>query len=276
MQKPVMTNELPLPRRLSVFGFFSVWMLPSILSAVFTTITGVTVTVAFGTSIVDYSTSLEASGRLTFSFIVTLSGAYSISVFVALNKTSVLDYVLDAPMTFVVSHSEVSSVKTVLRSPFLTITTAGVLSSIQIFAKDSFDNPVVNVASALLSAQLFASPREVPQALLFANVTAVESTPGLLNVTYVHNHAGSYHMEIRLNNRHLQSSPFAVNAQSGIVDPASTFISLGTLNGGIVPLITTFTIDYVDKFGNPASAIDADAFSVLLHLALMCPPFSSS
>jgi len=139
--------------------------------------------VTFGDSIVDYLTSLEASGRLTFSFIGTLSGIYSISVFVAVNRTSVLDYVSDAPMAFIVSHSEVSFANTVLISPFLTLTTAGVLSSFQIFAKDAYENPVVNVAPALLTARLFAPPSS-------ASSIAI----GQCNRCYIYSWAFEYHI----------------------------------------------------------------------------------
>ena len=96
--------------------------------------------VTFGASKVDYSTTLEASGRLTFSFIGTLSGTYTISVFVALNKSSAVDFVSDAPMAFLVSHSQVSLVKSEVKSPFLTLVTAGVLSWIQIFVNDEYEN----------------------------------------------------------------------------------------------------------------------------------------
>jgi len=215
---------------------------------------------------VSSSTNLEASGRLTFSFLGTLSGSYVVSVFV--NQSSGLQFVSDAPMTFIVLHAQVSTVKSVIRSPFLTLTTAGVFSSIQLFTKDDYSNSAVNVVPALLTARLFAFPRAVPEALLSANVSAVGSSPGLLNITYVHNTAGRFQFEIRYNNIHLHSSPFVVSVLPGTVDPASSFISLGTAQGGVVPIDTTFTIDYADRFGNPASDIGASSPEVIVSSGL--------
>jgi len=202
---------------------------------------------------VDHSINLESSGYLTYSFFGTLSGTYTVALF--LNMSYGLEHVANAPMAFIVSPSTVSRIKSLLTSAFLTVSTAGFVSQFQVFTKDEYSNFAINVVPELLTAQIFQLPRMGSMALVSANVSADVVAPGLLNVVYMCTLAGKFLLEIRYNSTHFESSPFVLTVHPDIVHPESSYISLGTLNGGIAPTVTTFNVDYLDRFGNVASEI---------------------
>jgi len=186
-----------------------------------------------------YETTLvgHPSGIYDVSYLLTRQGRYSASI--VRNK----QHLRGSPFSLVLFPGPTSPLFTTVDGAALSGLTAGVLGTLIITARDSFNNPKTVSTDAFTiytPAGLSATLR--PQGAFAQYIVGLTVT-----------RAGNHPITIVHNGLHIQGSPFMIAVSPSSLNPGSTLVSGTAITGGAAGAVLTASMSVTDQFLNQQS-----------------------